>query len=75
MPGKRIAVVGLGYVGLPLACLFAEKGHGAIGIDTDEAKVDLVNRGQSPFPGKEPGLAELLSEVVRDGRLRATSDL
>ncbi len=75
MPRKRIAVVGLGYVGLPLACLFAEKGFGAIGIDTDAAKVDLVGRGQSPFPGKEPGLAELLCKVVRDGRLVATSDL
>jgi UDP-N-acetyl-D-glucosamine dehydrogenase len=45
----NITVVGLGYVGLPLACLCAEKGHKVFGLDVDKNKVDLVNKSQSPI--------------------------
>ncbi|MBI2559307.1 nucleotide sugar dehydrogenase [Candidatus Woesearchaeota archaeon] len=44
-----ITIVGLGYVGLPLACLCAQKGHRVYGLDTDRSKVELVNKGESPI--------------------------
>ena len=69
----QISVVALGKIGLPLAVQFATKGHRVIGCDVDARTVDLVNRGQVPFPG-EANLPELLADVVADGRLRATTD-
>jgi nucleotide sugar dehydrogenase len=69
----RIAVVALGKIGLPLAVQFATKGHQVVGVDINQAFVDLVNAGTEPFPG-EAHLAEKLAETVADGRLRATSD-
>ena len=66
----RIAVIGLGKIGLPLAVQFATRGHQVRGADINPRVVDLVNRGQEPFPG-EAELAEKLAEVVADGRLRA----
>jgi nucleotide sugar dehydrogenase len=69
----RIAVVALGKIGLPLAVQFATKGHQVVGVDINQAFVDLVNAGKEPFPG-EAHLGELLAETVADGRLRATSD-
>ena len=46
---KTVTIVGLGYVGLPLACLCAEKGYKVYGYDFDKNKVDLINRGISPI--------------------------
>ena len=69
----NIAVVALGKIGLPLAAQFASKGHRVIGADVNPGVVDAVNRGEEPFPG-EAHLAEVLREVVGDGRLRATTD-
>ena len=46
---KTITIVGLGYVGLPLACLCAEKGFKVYGLDIDKNKVDLINKSQSPI--------------------------
>lgn len=46
---ERVAVVGLGYVGLPLALLAKEKGYEVIGIDNTIAKVNLINKGTSPI--------------------------
>src|SRR6266571_2088644 len=43
----RVAVIGLGYVGLPLATTFAEAGFAVTGIDVDQRKVDQANRGES----------------------------
>jgi UDP-N-acetyl-D-mannosaminuronic acid dehydrogenase len=74
MVKKKVAVFGLGYVGLPVACVFAESGHPTVGIEVDKKKVGLINRGVCPIPGKEPRLAELLSRMTREGRLRATTD-
>ena len=45
-----------------------------VGIRRRQDKVDMINRGQSPIKGKEPGLDELLSQVVRKGEFRATTD-
>ena len=69
----KITVVALGKIGLPLAVQFASKGHQVIGADVNASVVDAVNRGEEPFPG-EAHLAEILREVVGDGRLRATTD-
>lgn len=65
----RISVFGLGYVGCVSAAGFAKAGHEVIGVEINEEKAALINAGRSPIV--EPGLNELLAEVVRAGRLRA----
>ena len=70
----RIGVIGLGYVGLPVAALFAQKGFNVVGIDIKAERVDKINQGISPIEGKEPGLAELIAEVAASGRLKAGTD-
>ncbi len=70
----KLAIIGLGYVGLPVACLFAEAGFDVIGVDIQAERVAQINAGLSPIEGDEPGLAELLAQVVHNGKLRATSD-
>lgn len=70
----KLAIIGLGYVGLPVACLFAEAGFDVIGVDIQAERVAQINAGLSPIQGDEPGLAELLAQVVHSGKLRATSD-
>lgn len=69
-----IGVVGLGYVGIPVAAVFAQVGFRVIGVDIQSERVESVRAGQSPFGGKEPGLDRLLAEVVSAGRLQATLD-
>ncbi len=67
-----IAVVGLGWIGLPLACLFAEAGARVIGADQNSSLVKMINSGKSAI--KEEGLPELLRKVVRSGKLTATTE-
>ncbi len=69
-----LGVIGLGYVGLPVACMFAQAGFPVTGLDVKRDRIELINQGVSPIEGKEPGLAELLAEVVKAGRLKATWD-
>jgi len=69
----RIAVVGLGKIGLPLAVQYASKGHTVVGVDVNPRTVELVNAGKEPFPG-EAHLAEKLDAVVAAGSLSATTD-
>jgi UDP-N-acetyl-D-mannosaminuronic acid dehydrogenase len=71
---RSVAVVGAGYVGLPVACMFASKGVATLAVDIDAARVDKINRGISPIEGEEPGLAELISTAVKGGTLIATTD-
>ena len=66
-----ISVVGLGYVGLPLACALAEAGHHVIGIDAAPGKVDGVNKGRSHI---EDISDEQVHRLIESGRLTATSD-
>jgi UDP-N-acetyl-D-glucosamine dehydrogenase len=66
-----IGIVGLGYVGLPLAVAFAEEGFHVIGVDVDPDKVAALNRGLS-YVEDVPSV--VLEPLVRDGRLRATAD-
>src|SRR5271155_2427871 len=67
----RICVVGLGYVGLPLAETFAWGGYPVLGFDIDESKVAQLTRGQS-YIGHIS--AERVGELVRSGRFDATTD-
>jgi nucleotide sugar dehydrogenase len=73
MTPRRVAVIGLGKIGLPLAAQIAGKGHRVIGADVQQAVVDSVNKGHSHV-AEEPGLAEAVSAAVRSGSLRATTD-
>ncbi len=67
----RVAVIGLGYVGLPLAVEVASSGFRVLGIEVDEARVDSVRAGRS-YIGDVPSTR--LTELVNTGRLWATSD-
>jgi UDP-N-acetyl-D-mannosaminuronic acid dehydrogenase len=73
MAQEKIAVVGLGYVGIPLCTLLADKGFDVVGIDVVKERADAVGSGRLPLKGEEPGLAELLSKAVKKGRMRATT--
>ncbi|HLT48178.1 MAG TPA: nucleotide sugar dehydrogenase, partial [Rubricoccaceae bacterium] len=68
----RVGVVGLGYVGLPLAVEVADAGYPVLGFDVDAAVVDGVNRGESHVQDVP---SERLARLVADGRLEATADL
>jgi UDP-N-acetyl-D-mannosaminuronic acid dehydrogenase len=70
----RIGVIGLGYVGLSVAALFARKGFNVVGIDIKKERVEKINSGISPIDGKEPGLPELIEEVTASGKLKAATD-
>src|SRR5688500_4834689 len=67
----RVGVVGLGYVGLPLAVEFARAGYTVTGIDLSPAKVDAVARKESYIPDVR---STDVAALVEAGRLRATSD-
>jgi UDP-N-acetyl-D-glucosamine dehydrogenase len=67
----RVAVLGLGYVGLPLAAVFAEAGFHVTGIDPDTRKVDLLNKGLSYIPDVK---GEVVGRLIKSGTLAATTD-
>src|SRR5256886_12791479 len=68
----RIGVIGLGYVGLPLAVEFARAGFDVTGFDVDTTKVDAINAGRSYIPDVSK---QDLADVVLGGRFRATTDM
>ncbi len=67
----KIAVIGLGYVGLPLAVEKAKAGFMVIGIERKKKRVDMVNRGENYIPDI---ISVELERVAKEGRLRATQD-
>lgn len=69
----KIAVVGVGHVGLVSAACFARWGHEVVGMDDDARKIETLEAGGVPF--FEPGLPELLDEVTTAGRLTFTTDI
>jgi UDP-N-acetyl-D-glucosamine dehydrogenase len=69
----KIAVVGMGKIGLPLAVQYAKKGNTVIGIDINPKTIELINQGLEPFP-EEANLKEYLADVVSKGLLKATLD-
>lgn len=60
-----VAIIGLGYVGLPLAVVFAEAGFHTVGIDLDQSKVEAINRGESYIQGIS---SETLALLASNGR-------
>ncbi|MEX2158057.1 MAG: nucleotide sugar dehydrogenase [Dehalococcoidia bacterium] len=69
----RVAVVGLGKIGLPLAVQYASRGLDVSGCDIDPARVERINAGDCPIAGEE-GLEAGLAAALRDKRLHATTD-
>lgn len=67
----KIGIFGLGYVGLPLACGFADAGFDTIGLEIDKTKVDSINRGRSYISDIK---SEIIASLVRKNKLSATSD-
>lgn len=68
---SSVAVIGLGYIGLPTAVAFATQGISVVGVDINSTTVDAINDGRAPFV--EPDLQIALSGVVSMGRLTATT--
>lgn len=67
----EVAILGLGYVGLPLAVVFAEAGFHVTGIDPDKNKVDTILRGESHIQDIP---SEQINRLVSQGKLTATTD-
>lgn len=69
----KISIFGLGYVGAVSAGCLANDGHEVIGVDPNQIKVDLINKGKTPIIEKDIG--ELIKKSVAEGRLWATTDV
>jgi UDPglucose 6-dehydrogenase len=69
----RVCVIGTGYVGLVTGVCLAHTGHQVICVDNNEEKVKLMQSGQSPI--FEPGLSELMNDVIEAGQIEFTTDL
>ena len=67
----RVVVLGLGYVGLPLAVVFADAGYSVIGVDPILKKVEKINRGGSYITDVPE---ESVSRLVKSGKISATTD-
>ena len=68
----NISIFGLGYVGaVSLACL-ARDGHRVVGVDIDQAKLDLIAAARTPVV--EEGMVDLMRDVVASGRVTVTRD-
>ncbi|MCJ8322128.1 MAG: UDP-N-acetylglucosamine 2-epimerase (non-hydrolyzing) [Colwellia sp.] len=70
---ETIAVVGMGYMGLPIASLLAQAGYSVTGVDLNKEKVASINRAECPFD--EVGLPELITKVVSQGYLSADTQI
>ncbi len=68
---KRICVIGLGYIGLPTACMFASKGIQVLGVDTNQDIITTLNNGGLHL--HEPGLHEKVSEVFTKSMLKVST--
>ncbi|WP_372763546.1 UDP-N-acetyl-D-mannosamine dehydrogenase [Litorivivens sp.] len=68
---ERISVIGLGYIGLPTAAMFASRKLEVIGVDVNERAVDTINRGEIHIV--EPDLDMVVQAAVKEGYLRATT--
>lgn len=68
---SKVCVVGLGYMGLPMAAILAKSGHDVVGVDINPRVIERVNQGLCPFA--ETGMPELISEAHASGRLKAVA--
>ncbi len=75
---KKVGVIGMGYVGIPSAALFAEHFDFVWGFQRSSTssgyKIEMLNKGISPLKGDEPGLEELIKKVRSEERFECTSD-
>lgn len=69
---EAVAVIGLGYIGLPTAAILASRGIRVTGVDVKNSSIEAVNRGEVPFV--EPELGDFLREAVAKGFLSAQRD-
>src|SRR5512133_1122484 len=67
----RVGIIGMGYVGLPLALAFVERGFSVVGFDVDRAKVDKLSRGEGYIKHLDRGR---IAAATATGRLQATTD-
>ncbi|GAA0823785.1 UDP-N-acetylglucosamine 2-epimerase (non-hydrolyzing) [Colwellia asteriadis] len=70
---ETLSVIGMGYMGLPIASLLAEAGYSVTGVDLNSEKVAAINNAQCPFD--EAGLPELINKVVSQGFLKASTEI
>ena len=70
---KKLCVVGLGYIGLPTAAMFADNGWQVHGVDVNQKAVDMINKGQIHI--EEVGLQEMVEKAVENGNLRASTEV
>ncbi|GHE89535.1 non-hydrolyzing UDP-N-acetylglucosamine 2-epimerase [Thalassotalea profundi] len=70
---ETLAVIGMGYMGLPISSLIAQAGYSVTGVDLNQDKVDSINRGECPFD--EVGMPELIKKVVSQGFLTASTEI
>ena len=68
----KIAIFGLGYVGLTAAACLTSEGHWVFGVDVSEQKVKEINAGRSPI--SEPGLHDLLAKAIANDLLSCSTD-
>jgi len=73
MQFKTVCMVGLGYIGLPTACKFAQSGLSVIGMDINLGILDKLNQGAIHI--YEPGLQELVAEVLESGKLSISAEV
>lgn len=74
----KMGVIGMGYVGIPAAALFADSGFDVTGIQRSSKrsgwKIDVLNSGKSPIEGDEPGLDDLIHRVVKEKKTFRVTD-
>ncbi len=68
---EKICILGLGYIGLPTAAMFASNGHDIIGVDVNKNVIDALNQGEITI--EEPYLDVMVREVVASGKLKAST--
>ena len=71
MSFETVSVIGLGYIGLPTAAMFAAYGKNVIGVDVNQVAVDIINRGEIHIV--EPELGAIVYKAVNDGKLIAVT--
>lgn len=67
----KLSIIGMGYIGVPTAAMFAESGHHVLGVDISEKKVNVMKN--LSFSYDEPGLNELVKKHILSGNLRVST--
>ena len=70
---RKLCILGLGYIGLPSASMFATRGFDVLGVDVSQHVIDTLSRGEIHI--SEPGLATMVAAAVKSGNLRASLEV